>query len=426
MARRFDLPDIGSGLQEAEIVAWHAEVGDEVKADQVLCEVETEKSVVEIPVPFDGVVLEIAGPPGTAVEVGQMLVVIGEAGETVGEPPTSVEAAPEPVTVSIAQQTAAERIPIPEAADAAAVPAAPVEVPGRPRAMPGTRRLARELGVDLRVVAGSGPDGVVIRSDVEAATASGATAPAAAAPPVPADVPAAAAAPASPLDRPVERVRLSRLRRTIGAHMTGQWQQVPHITSHVEADATRFLEVRRALSERLGEKVPIDALLVAAVAPALRRFPEMNAVIEGDEIVLRHYVDMGVAVGSDEGLVVPIVRDADRLSFRDLVETVNDLTARGRERKLRPDEMGDQTFTISNLGALRGWHATQVIPAGTTGILSFGQAVERPVVRDGRIEAAPIMAVSGTHDHRAHDGAYHLQFLNAVVAAIEEPTLLLL
>jgi pyruvate dehydrogenase E2 component (dihydrolipoamide acetyltransferase) len=208
--------------------------------------------------------------------------------------------------------------------------------------------------------------------------------------------------------------------------MTGQWQQVPHITSHLEADATRLLAMRRALTARLDVKVPLDALLIAIVAPALLRFPEMNAAIEGDELVLPSYVDMGIAVGSDDGLVVPVVRDATHLSLRELIATVTDLTSRGRDRKLRPDEMGDQTFTISNLGALRGWHATQVIPAGTTGILSFGRAMERPVVRNGAIEVASIMAISGTHDHRAHDGAYHMQFLNAVIAAIEEPALLLL
>lgn len=404
MPRVFDLPDIGSGLQEAEIIAWKVAVGEVVTADQVLCEVETEKSVVEIPVPHAGVILELAGPPGTTVEVGQMLVIIGETGDTL-DAPTSPGDAPA-VPALDTKRASGPELATSQSGTATSSPT--LDAITRPRAMPGTRKLAQELGVDLGKLAGTGPQGVITRRDVRTAASS------------------RVAGPTSIGGRITERQRLSKLRRTVGVHMTGQWQQVPHVTSHVEADATRLLEMRRALTDRLGTKVPIDALLVAVVAPALRQFPEMNAAIDGGELVVHHYVDMGIAVGSDDGLVVPIVRDADRSSMGDLVAVVTDLIARGRERKLRPDEMGDQTFTISNLGALRGWHATQVIPAGTTGILSFGRAMPRPVVRNGRIEAAPIMAISATHDHRAHDGAYHLQFLNAIIENIEEPSLMLL
>jgi pyruvate dehydrogenase E2 component (dihydrolipoamide acetyltransferase) len=407
MSREFPLPDIGSGLQEAEIIEWHVKVGDTVTPDQVLCEVETEKSVVEIPVPFGGVVLSLAGPPGSSVNVGDMLVVIGEEGEAPGTPESPAAGAhPE------AQATLE-----PDAADvpgAVAVGSMGTTME-RPIAMPLVRRLAKASGIDLALVTGTGVGGRITRKDIEAVAAAGAAVPTAASAPV-------AASPA----RSIERVPLSKLRKAIGSHMTVQWQSVPHISAHVEADASRFISGRGMLSERLGIKLPIDALLIAAVIPALRQYPVANAEIVGDDLVVKHYFDIGVAVGSDEGLLVPIVRDADEMSVADLAATVIDLSTRAKERKVLPDEMGNQTFTISNLGGLRGRHATQVIPAGTTGIVSFGRAVEQPVVRDGEIVAAPIMAISGTFDHRAMDGIEVMGVLNAIVEVIEEPALMLL
>lgn len=395
MAHIFNLPDIGSGLQEAEIVSWLVEVGDEVTTDQILCEVETEKSVVEIPVPFTGVVLEVAGPAGTNVMVGEMLVVIDADHEAASTPDEAPPASPP----TVAQSTQ----------DSSPTPA-PSPVADRPSAMPLVRKLAREHGIDLAAIVGSGVGGRITRADVERILSA----------------PASAPAPVSAPARSTERVPLSKLRRTIAAHMTAQWQSVPHITAHVEADASRLMTARARLSERLETKIPMDALLVAAVVPALQLFSVANAAVDGDELLMRNFFDIGVAVGSPDGLLVPIVRDADQRDLAALVEVVSDLTARARDRKIRPDEMGDQTFTISNLGGLRGWHATQVIPAGTTGIVSFGRAFDRPIVRDAVVTAAPVMAISGTFDHRAMDGVEAMGVMNAIVDVIEEPALLLL
>jgi pyruvate dehydrogenase E2 component (dihydrolipoamide acetyltransferase) len=399
MAERFNLPDIGSGLQEAEIVSWLVNVGDDVTTDQVLCEVETEKSVVEIPVPYAGVVLELAGPPGTSVKVGDMLVVIGARGE-----------ASSPAADSAAPSAEASPDSAPPTAIHAPVPDLTAE---RPHAMPLVRRLARERGIDLATVTGTGVGGRITRADLDRAASAIAPMPTT---PTPA---------ASPAGRTTQRVQLSKLRRTIATHMTAQWQTVPHITAHVEADASRLIAARTRLSERLGKKIPMDALLVAVVIPALRQFPVANAAMDGDDLLVKDFYDIGVAVGSPDGLLVPIVRDADRLSLTDLTDVVGDLTGRAKERKVRPDEMGDQTFTISNLGGLRGWHATQVIPAGTTGIVSFGRAFDRPVARDGSIVSSPVMALSGTFDHRAMDGVEAMGVVNAIVDVIEEPALLL-
>lgn len=401
MARVFALPDIGSGLQEAEVVEWHVAIGDEVTADQVLCEVETEKSVVEIPVPYAGVVLELAGPVGASIKVGEMLVAIGEVGES-----TDTTAAPNRPAVETS--VVAEPVAVEPVATVVGVTAMT-----RPIAMPLVRRLARECGIDLASLTGTGLGGRITRRDVEAAATA-------------AEVATPAAGTAMPHDRSSERIPLSKLRRAIGAHMTEQWQAVPHISAHVEADASRFISGRAMLSERLGIKLPIDAMLVAAVIPALRQFPVANAELVGADLIVKHYFDIGVAVGSADGLLVPIVRDADEMSMAELAGAVLDLTERAKDRKVLPNEMGDQTFTISNLGGLRGRHATQVIPAGTTGIVSFGRAMDQPVVRDGEIVAAPIMAISGSFDHRAMDGVEAMGVLNAIVEVIEEPALMLL
>jgi pyruvate dehydrogenase E2 component (dihydrolipoamide acetyltransferase) len=407
MGKEFKLPDIGSGLQEAEIIEWHVAVGDTVSADQVLCEVETEKSVVEIPVPFGGVVLSLAGPAGSTVNVGEVLVVIGEAGETpVADSPVAAAPAPPPDIVGGSTTAVAQ------ASAASGSMAVRME---RPIAMPLVRRLANANDIDLGTVSGTGVGGRITRQDIEAVIAAGSVSPAVSATSV-----------AASLARSSDRVPLSKLRKAIGTHMTAQWQSVPHISAHVEADASRFISGRAMLSERLGIKLPVDALLVAAVIPALRQFPVANAEIVGDDLVVKHYFDIGVAVGSDEGLLVPIVRDADEMSIAELAAAVMDLTARAKVRRVLPDEMGNQTFTISNLGGLRGRHTTQVIPAGTTGIVSFGRAMEQPVVRDGEIVATPIMAISGTFDHRAMDGVEVIGVLNAIVDVIEEPALMLL
>lgn len=411
MSKDFALPDIGSGLQEAEIIEWHVAVGDTVDVDQVLCEVETEKSVVEIPVPFGGVVLSLAGPAGSTVNVGETLVVIGDAGEAsapVDSAPVGTGGAVEAAATGSSPGAASDVPPT-------TVGASMASSMERPIAMPLVRRLAKANGIDLTLVAGTGVGGRITRKDIEAVVAAGLSEPAATSAPV-------AASPA----RSEQRVPLSKLRKAIGAHMTQQWRTVPHISAHVEADASRFISGRGMLSDRLGIKLPVDALLVAAVIPALRQFPVANAEVVGDELVVKQYFDIGVAVGSDEGLLVPIVRDADEMSVAELAAAVMDLTTRAKDRKVLPDEMGNQTFTISNLGGLRGRHTTQVIPAGTTGIVSFGRAMEKPVVRDGEIVAAPVMAISGTFDHRAMDGVEVMGVLNAIVEVIEEPALMLL
>jgi len=435
MARDVILPVLGSGLQEGEIVSWHVEIGDSVSEGQLICDIETEKSVIELPSPFDGVVVEIVGPVGTSVSVGSVLARIGDATEGptrhTDDSPAHAAApgSTAPVEPSAPDATAAQR-PMPSESGEARASAPP---PGdgdansevamasaaraRGLATPLARRMARKNGIDLSTLIGTGVGGRICRKDLEEAIAakqSVASEPSE-------DVSAAAQ---QPSQRASERVRLSRLRRTIAEHMTAQWRTVPHITGHADADASRLLAARKALSERFERKVPVDALLIAASVPALRGFPEMNATFDSEELVLHRRYDVGFAVGTEDGLLVPVVRDADHLSLQELVDAVGSLSERALSRKLLPEEQGQQTFTVSNVGPVGADHGTQILPQGTTAIASFGRARRQPVARGDEIAIAPVMAVSGTFDHRAVDGAPGMRFLHAIIDCIEEPALL--
>ena len=303
MAYEFLLPDIGEGLAEAEIVKWLVAVGDTVGQDEPLVEVETDKAVVDIPSPVAGTVLRHGAAEGEVCEVGAILAVIGQPDEATQPPPTQPPVEDAEVVESKPSAPPTESRPplvgtLDE--DATELPAASTSASGgdRPQALPLVRRLAREHGVDLASVTGSGPDGRIERDDVLAAAAG-----------------TAVAAPAAASDA---RVRMSKLRRTIADRMVESWSTIPHVTTFDEVDASRLLEARKALSARHGSELPLDALLVAAVIPVLGAFPEFNAVIDGDEVVYRAALNIGVAVDAPDGLMVPVVHDAGSKSVLEL------------------------------------------------------------------------------------------------------------
>jgi pyruvate dehydrogenase E2 component (dihydrolipoamide acetyltransferase) len=406
MAHEFRLPDIGEGLTEAEVVRWLVPVGGRVEQDQPVVEVETDKAVVEIPSPYAGVVLAHGAGEGETIEVGAVLVVIGEEGETV-ETAAPVEAAepeaPRPIVGTLDE--AAEEL---TAAGVAPVAAA------TPKALPVVRKLARELGVDLATVPGTGPDGRITREDVLATAGRAPAAPAAA---PPSSVPAPRSGD--------ERRPLSKLRRTIAANLSRSWAEIPHVTTFDEVDGSRLLAVRRALEARQAAKLPLDALLVKAVVPALRAFPEFNATLDGDDLVVHGDLDVGVAVDTPDGLMVAVVRGADRLGLIELAGEIGRLAEGARRRSLQPAELTGQTFTVSNIGAVGGGYGTPIVPPGTTAILSVGRAVDRPVARDGRVEIAPIVPVSLSYDHRVVDGGLGRRFMAMVLENLAEPALFL-
>ena len=398
MSREFLLPDLGSGLKEGEIVQWRVAVGDVVTTDDLLVDIETEKAVIEVPVPYDGTVVALAAEAGESVKVGSVLAVF-DTGESVqpGEAPAQVtdkvEAEKAPVTGSV---------PVPQP-----VTSADHE---RIKAMPAVRRISTEFDVDLRQVTGTGRDGRVTKGDILAfiknRTAGNEQVSA-----------VRQGAGGSALD---ERVPLTRLGKTIAARMSQSWREIPHVFTRMQAQADGFLEVRKTLSDLYGEKVGVEALLIRAVLPALKTFPEFNATLDGDELVLHKQYNICVAVNTDEGLVLPTVHNADSFGVRELSSHLTELLPKAIQRKASPEELRGGTFTINNIGALGTIMGTSIIPIGTTAILSAGRAVEKAVVKKGKVRVLPMMEITMSFDHRVIDGGMAQKFLGLVCLNIEE------
>jgi pyruvate dehydrogenase E2 component (dihydrolipoamide acetyltransferase) len=443
VAREFRLPDIGEGLTEAEIVRWLVPVGGRVEADEPLVEVETDKAVVEIPSPYAGTVLKHGGSEGDVVEVGTVLVVIGEESETVSAPPDSEPALAEsPNTAAVWDDTPKPIVGTldeeAEVIDSVPEPTSPAS--GQVKALPVVRKLARDNGIDLAGLVGSGPTGRITREDVQAAIARTVPTVVTASPtqaPLPSAPSTQAASPTPATDRPIapdpmapnvgedETRTMSRLRRTIAANMAKSWAEIPHVTTFEDVDATRLLEVRSALGERYGTKIPIEALVIRAVLPALAAFPEFNATIDGADLVIHGSHDIGIAVDTPDGLLVAVVRDADSKGVLQLAEEIQLLGSGAKDRKLGPSELTGQTFTVSNIGAVGGGHGTPIVPYGTTGILSVGRAKEKAVVYDGDLLIAPVMPLSLSYDHRVVDGGQGRRFMAMLIENLEEPALFL-
>jgi pyruvate dehydrogenase E2 component (dihydrolipoamide acetyltransferase) len=399
MAKEFRLPDLGSGLQEGQIVNWLVEVGQTVTTSDDLCEIETEKAVIEIPVPYAGTILELKAEVGDSVPVGEVLAIIGAADETDSAPPAPAE---QPVEAPVAVKTA---------------PAAPVASAAaggsRVKAMPSVRRIAREHDIELTSIAGTGKFGQITRKDVLAILDG-----------KPQAVAAQAATPETGTTSQFEK--FSMIRKTIAERLSKSWQEIPHVFTRIEIDATRLLVVRKALIEELDTRIPIEALLVKACLPALKEFPEFNAsVVEGGIELHKHY-NIGIAADTDTGLVVPVLKDADRMSLREMVANMLDLLPRAVQRKATPEELSGGTFTVNNIGALGNISGTSIIPHGTTAILSAGRAVEKPVAVNGAVEIHPVLEVTLSFDHRAIDGGLAQRFLNRVQENLEEPVKALL
>ncbi|MGH8912762.1 MAG: dihydrolipoamide acetyltransferase family protein [Acidimicrobiia bacterium] len=431
MAHEFRLPDIGEGLTEAEVVRWVVPVGGTVAVDETVVELETDKAVVEIPAPFGGVVLHHGAAEGEIVEVGDILVVVGEEGESWPEPvepadgATAGETEAEPTEVAPIVGTLSE--------DAEELPSRSAEITEiitGIKALPLVRKLAKDSGVNLGELAGTGPDGRITREDVLAAAEAVAGGPVEAPPsptlpPVP-SLPVADQATIPAGSRPPsERRPLSKLRRTIAANMTASWSTVPHVTTFDEVDATRLMAMRSALAQRHDTKIPLEAIVVKAVTPVLAAFPEFNSSLEGDDLVVHARQDIGVAVDTPDGLLVAVIRNADRRSILALGEEVRRLGTAAKERKLKSEELSGQTFTVSNIGAVGGGFGTPIVPPGTVAILSVGRAVDKPVARDGRIEIAPLMPLSLSYDHRVIDGGLGRRFMAMLLENLSEPGLFL-
>jgi pyruvate dehydrogenase E2 component (dihydrolipoamide acetyltransferase) len=411
----FRLADVGEGIDAAELLAWHVAVGDRVREDDPLADVQTDKAIVTIPCPADGVIAELRFAPGDSVAVGATLAVIEP--EAAGAAAAPREAAP--AAAAPAAREAAPAAAAPAPAPAAAAPREPAVA--RPvLASPATRRLARRRGIDLATLAGSGPNGRIRREDVEQA------APAAPEP--------LAARTAQVDQRPGTVVPLGGIRRVIAQRMTEAWRTVPHIIDHREADVTRLLELRDALrararareDEALARAMTLTPLMVKIACRALAEHPYVNSSLdmEREEITHHAHCHIGIATSTPHGLVVPVLRDAEALSLVEIARAVVDLSAAARDRKLTPDALRGGTFTVNNFGALGIWLGTPLIVPPQVANLGIGRIAERAVVRDGAIVAAPIVALSVSGDHRVLDGDTLAAFVTRVVELIEQPALL--
>jgi pyruvate dehydrogenase E2 component (dihydrolipoamide acetyltransferase) len=418
MPRAFVLPDLGEGLTEAEIIRVFVREGEVIREDAPLLEVETDKAQVEIPSPMGGRVEKIHVVPGQTVKVGQPLVTFADGG-----------GAPAPVPSAVV-----ERKPIPEAPSPAPAtrPAGPVP------ATPSTRRLARELGVDLRAVRATGPGGRVTEEDVRSAAAGPAPAPAIAPPERP-----AVARPLTPVGLeppplpkfeqwgPVERAPLSHLRRTIAERMALSATLIPHVTHFDRADITeldglirRHLEPARAQ----GITLTLTSFLLKAAARALRGHPQFNASLDpaAGEMIVKRYYHLGVAVATERGLIVPVIRDVDRKPLLEVARELVVVAQRMRDGKATLDDLRGGTFTITNVGALGGTGAIPIINYPEVAILGVARAREEAVVRDGQITARLMLPLSLTFDHRIADGADGARFAADIVRRLEDPDQLLL
>ena len=410
----FRFPDVGEGLEEGEIIRWRVAAGDTVNRDQTLVEVQTDKAHVELPSPVAGTVVSLAVEAGDIVKVGQLLVVL-ETGTALG---------------SAAVPTAAGTDVLPATGPGQVQPEPVVRTPapgalGRPKAAPAVRKLATERGVDLAAVKGTGPGGRILAADIEAAVPTG-TGPTGDGAPTWAEANMAGLNYAAG-DVVAGRQPLRGIRRVTAETMSRSWSEIPHITAMDELDATGLLDARRRLVEAAGPEITLAVLFVAAVGRALRRHPLMNASLdmEAGEIVVHDGCHIGLAVATDAGLLVPVVRDADGRTLPDLAAEVGRLTTAARQGRAELADLRGGTFTVTNYGSLGGRFATPLIRPPEAGIMGFGAIRPRPFVIDGAVVARPTLPYSCSADHRLVDGDLLTAFSEDVAGLLSDPVRLL-
>ncbi|MEV6104419.1 dihydrolipoamide acetyltransferase family protein [Streptomyces sp. NPDC051940] len=465
--REFKMPDVGEGLTEAEILKWYVQPGDEVHDGMVVCEVETAKAAVELPIPFDGVVHELRFEEGATVDVGTAIIAVDTqpgAGEAAPEAPAAAAApaapaaapAPakrEPVLVGygVAEGSTKRRArkapggasPATAAvqaemngtaapADAAigiapvapAAPAIPAPVPGedRPLAKPPVRKLAKDLGVDLATVVATGAGGIVTREDVHAAVAARQA-------PAPVEEPVAVAAPA-----PVAvtagaretRIPVKGVRKMTAQAMVGSAFTAPHVTEFITVDVTRTMKLVQDLKadkDMAGLRVNPLLLVAKALLIAIRRNPDVNASWdeENQEIVLKHYVNLGIAAATPRGLIVPNIKDADARTLPELAASLGELVATAREGRTTPADMSGGTVTITNVGVFGVDTGTPILNPGESAILAFGAIRLQPWVHKGKVKPRHVTTLALSFDHRLVDGELGSKVLADIAAVLENP-----
>ncbi len=402
MPTNFKFPDVGEGITEGEIVEWEVKEGDTVQEHQPIVKIETDKAVVEIPSPLGGRILRIHHKEGDTVKVGETLVTIVEPGEKF-ERPELVPVQPKASVVGVLEEA-------PEAT------AGPPEI----LATPATRRAARELGIEISQVKGTGLEGRITEDDVRRfAEEKGRK------------LEVTKIARKYDLYGYIEALPMKGVRKSTAKKMIESSRTAVHVTHMDEADVTHLVKIREKeneVSEKNGIHLTYVPFVIKAVIAALKQYPYLNSSIddEHEEIILKKYYNIGVAVDTDEGLIVPVVKGADQKSILKIANEIQDLAEKARSRTVNLADLKGGTFTITNIGFIGGLHATPIINYPETSILATGRIYEKPVVRGGKVVIRKIIPLSLSFDHRVIDGAMAARFVNTIIKYLEDPDLLLL
>ncbi|WP_345937544.1 MULTISPECIES: 2-oxoglutarate dehydrogenase complex dihydrolipoyllysine-residue succinyltransferase [Tistrella] len=414
MSVEIKVPSLGESVTEATIGQWFKKVGDRIEADEPLVELETDKVTLEVNAPSAGVLTEIMAEEGADVEVGALLGVIGEGDGAAAKP------------AEAPKKTEAPKAEAPKAEAPRPAPAAePAPAQGEKILSPAARKAAGDAGIDAGAVEGTGRDGRVMKDDVQrAAAAKPAASPAPAAP----KAPAVAAAP-RPAGERETRVRMTKLRRRIAERLKDAQNTAAILTTYNEVDMTQVMALRSrykdGFEKKHGVKLGFMSFFVKASIAALKEYPAVNAQIDGDELVYKNHYDVGVAVGTEQGLVVPVVRDADQLSFAGVEATINALGVKARDGKLTMEELTGGTFTISNGGVYGSLMSSPILNPPQSGILGMHKIQDRPMAEKGQVVIRPMMYLALSYDHRVIDGKEAVSFLVRVKECIENPERLL-
>ncbi len=408
MATVINMPKLGFDMAEGLLVRWVKAEGETVEQGEILAEIETDKATVEVESEASGVILKHLVSENSSVPIGAPITVIGNEGEEFDVESLDVDTAK--MGAAVAESAAVESAAVPEAASASPVAIAETssngDLPAGVRASPVARRLAAERGVELRALSGSGPQGRIVKRDVEAAVPAGAL----------------AAIPFQPAAETV-RVPVSRLRDVIGRRMSASKQQLPHFYVTSDLDAAPMMDLRRQLNSRMpdDEKFSVNDFMVKAAAMALREFPNINASLEDGEIVRHGHINIGVAVALDEGLMTVVTKDVDSKPIRQLSAELREVVARARAGRVRPGDIEGSTFTVSNLGMFQVDHFIAIINPPEAAIMAIGSIRDEAVVVNGQVVPGKRLQVTLSADHRVTDGAEVARWLQVFRQYVENP-----
>ncbi|TJX12799.1 2-oxo acid dehydrogenase subunit E2 [Tissierella creatinini] len=428
MKFEFKFPDIGEGIHEGVIIKWLVNVGDEINEGDSLAEVETDKVTTEIPSPKSGMVSELKGKKGDVINVGQVFVVINTSNvvetHVIEKFTSKAEIIKEDSAGVVGEVIASsEVIPSSREINTGSIPLNLRRT--KVLATPVARKLAKDLGVDIQTVVGSGPSGRVMKEDIYKAKDQMETSQKG----VSAITKAERAK--DPMEDRIERIPLTRIRKTIAERMSQSKFTIPHTTAMDEVDISKLDELRRKYKDILKEedlKLTYLPFIIKASIAALKEFPEFNSSLdeESDELILKHFYHIGIATDTERGLMVPVIREADRMTIVDLAKAIEDISTKAKENRIQLHDLKGSTFSITNYGSIGGYFGIPIINYPEAAILGLGRAVKKPIVKDDQIIIATILPLSLSYDHRTIDGASGARFLNKLKELLANPDMLLL